>query len=112
MVREVAGVVDTAEAASAKAGIGAAVGKPPVAKARASAAKAAEVEPTTAEPPLEAATAESTEPAAVEPAEATSVEPPKSAAECRGAFDTDHETRGQSGTCQHPGQRLPVSTSV
>ena len=50
-----------------------------------------------------ATAAESTEAAAVEPAEATSVEPPKSAAEGRGTFGTNHETRGQSGTChQHP----------
>ena len=99
MFREVAGVMDTAEAATAKTGIGAAVCKSPITKSRTSASKAAEVEPPTAEP-VEAATVEPTEPATVEPAEATSAKSPKSAAECRCAFDTDHETRGQSGTCQ------------
>ena len=100
MFREVAGVMDTAEAAAAKTGIGAAVCKSSVTKSRTSASKIAGVEPPAAAEPVEPATVESAEPATVEPAEATSAESPKSAAECRGAFDTDHETRGQSGTCQ------------
>jgi hypothetical protein len=93
MIGEIASVMDTAEAATAKTGIGAAVCKSPIAKARTSASKTAEVEPTTAEP------------ATVEPAEATAAESPKSAAECRCTFDTDHETRGQGGACQ---QHVPV----
>ena len=97
--------MDTAEAASAKASIGAAVKKSPTIKARTSASKAAEVESTTAEP----AAMESPKSAAAEPTEATSVETSKSAVKGRGMFGTNHETHGQSGTYyQHHGLRLPA----
>jgi hypothetical protein len=97
MIGEVAGVVDTAEATSAETGISAAVSKSPITEARTSAFKATEVGPTTAEP------------ATVEPAETTPVESPEPTAECRCTFDADHETPGQSGTCQyHTSLLLPV----
>jgi hypothetical protein len=94
-IRIIAGVVDVAVAAAAKAGVGAAVGKAAIAKARA-AGEGGVVK--TAKPAMKAA-----EPAATEAAKAAAVEPAKAAeaaAKRGGMLDPDGEPRGDRSTRQ------------